>query len=302
MRFLKNFLKKSKYIRRSVRFFYRLKKKFKFILLDLNTIESVYSRECPTNQSMVDIFKGSWTTAFPDEYNIKGGEKRHYDPSIDWRVTWVNSILPGGIKGLSVLELGPFEAYNTRQLIQSGAKSVVAIEGNNLNFLKCLIVKEIMGMGSNARFLYGDIIAYLESNPGSFDIVWASGVLYHSVEPLKLLALISKVTDKVFIYSHYYDKDAIWANPFLADHYCPEKDITMEYDGYKAPLHYRFYNESKDNFYCGGVEDFSFWMEKKDILGFLDHLGFSEIKFRLDQLDNPHGPVICFLAEKTAYE
>jgi len=296
MKSIKKFLKKSRTIRQLARFYYRLKKRTGFISPHTTNIAPVYSRECPSNQAMADIFKGSWTSAFPDEYHVKAGETRHFDFAVDWRVDWVNSILPGGINKFSVLELGPFEGYNTWQMEKLGVKSVLSIEANNLNFLKCLVVKEIARL--NARFLYGDFIPYFENSTERFDMVWASGILYHSAEPLKLLESISRVSNKLFLYTHYYDEQAIQGNPFLSDFYNREKNITVETGGFKYLLHFRSYNEKKDSFFCGGIEDYSFWMEKKDILSFLNHLGFNEIKTRLDQLDNPHGPVLCLLAEK----
>jgi hypothetical protein len=296
MNYLKKQLKKIKFIRSSVRFFFKVKKRLHLASTEIGSIEPVYSRERPSNQTMVDILKGCWTSAFPDEYNAKAGKVRHFDFSLDWRVQWVDQVLPGGIKGLSVLELGAFEAYNTWHFEKLGARSVASIEGNNLNFLKCLIVKEITGL--NARFLYGDIIAFLESHSQKYDLLYASGVLYHSTEPLKLLNLMTMVTGKLFLYTHYYDENAINCNPFLSDSFYPDKDVEGEINGYKAKLHYKSYNEKKDITFCGGSEDFSFWMEKQNILEFLELQGFKIIKTRLDQLDNPHGPVLFIFAEK----
>lgn len=262
----------------------------------MNNIAPVYSRECPSNQTMADIFKGSWSSVFPDEYHVIAGDIKHFDSIIDWRVDWGNNILEGGLNGLSVLELGPFEAFNTWQLEKKGVKSLTAIEANNINYLKCLIVKEITGL--NARFLYGNFIPFLETCSEKFDVVWASGVLYHSTEPLRLLNAIANVTDKVFIYTHYYDESAIKANPFLYDFHNPANDIFTELDGRQIQLHYRSYNETKDSLFCGGIEAFSYWMEKKDILDCFHSFGFKNITIRLDQLDNPHGPVLCFLAQR----
>jgi hypothetical protein len=296
MKLLKKQLKKLKFIRSGTRFYFKIKKRLRLAPFDIGNIEPVYCRECPSNQTMANILKGSWTSAFPDEYNVKAGKIRHFDFSLDWRVEWVDKVLPAGIKGLSVLELGPFEAYNTWHFEKLGAKTVTSIEGNNLNFLKCLIVKEITGL--SARFLYGDIISYLENCSQQYDIVYASGVLYHSPKPLKLLKLMTKVTDKLFLYTHYYDETAINSNPFLSDSFYPAKDVERECSGYKARLHYKSYDESKDITFCGGNEDFSYWMEKKDILDFLRLQGFIVRETRLDQLDNPHGPALYFFAEK----
>ncbi len=219
-------------------------------------IEIAYCREIPSNQSMIDIFNGYWLSAFPEEYQINAGNIRHFDFAVDPRVQWAAGIIPGGIHDLTVLELGPFEAYNTWQLDKLGARSILSIESNNLNFLKCLIVKEITGLKAN--FLYGDFLKYLEQCTSSFDIVWASGVLYHQVEPLKLIGLIAKVTNKVFLHTHYYDKEVMARHPDIAANFIPTHDIVAEYLGYRATLHYRSYEkELAAQIFAGGSERYS---------------------------------------------
>jgi hypothetical protein len=296
MNLFKKYLKKLLVIRKITRFYFRAKKKLKLARSNMDSIRPVYSKKCPSNQTMVDIFKGGWASSFPDQYNIFAGQTKHFEFSVDPRVQWLDSDLAKGIKNLTVLELGPYEAYNTWQLEKLGAKSVVSVEGNNLNFLKCLIVKEITGL--KARFLYGDLILYLEHCKQQYDIVYASGVLYHSSQPLRLLELITRVTDKVFIYTHYFHQPTIDANPFLADFFCPSKDIFKQYEGEKVQLHYRSYSETKDISFCGGGEDYSYWLEKEVILDIFHRKGFNNIKIHLDQLDNPHCPALCFFAER----
>ena len=79
-------------------------------------------------------------------------------------------------------------------------------------YLKCLIVKEILGL-QRSRFLLGDFVSYLKESKESFDI---SGVLYHTRNPAELIHLCSKKTDKVIIWTHYYDKEVIENNPILS--------------------------------------------------------------------------------------
>src|SRR3989337_2909652 len=140
-----------------------MKSKFRFCRRSSRVtpiMETKYCKETPSNQTAIDIFQGAWLSAFPEEYQLNAGRIRHFDFSVEPRVKWAHSILPSGLNGRSILELGLFEAYNTWQMEQLGAKPVTAIEGNNLNYLKCLIVKEITRMKS--RFLFGDFIQYLE--------------------------------------------------------------------------------------------------------------------------------------------
>ncbi|WP_204313559.1 hypothetical protein, partial [Klebsiella michiganensis] len=66
---------------------------------------------------------------------VHAGEIRLYD---DARIAWLVSSV-GGLQGLDVLELGPLEASHTAMLLAAGAKSVLAIEANQLAFLRCLV-------------------------------------------------------------------------------------------------------------------------------------------------------------------
>lgn len=261
-----------------------------------------YCKEAPTNQTMVDILHGEWFSAFPDEYQVTAGGLKTFDFAVDTRVKWCNDILSNRVNGSTILELGPFEAYNTWQFEQLGAKSVLAIENNNINFIKCLIVKEITRMKS--RFLYGDFIPFLEKCAERFDIVWASGVLYHQTEPIKLLGLISKVTDRVFVHTHYYIDDIIKHYPYASD-FIPGRDSVENYGGFHARLHYRSYEREIKSImpqrraYSGGSEEFSYWMEKEDIFASLKHFGFDQFIMGVDDPANPMGPAMYFVAEKS---
>lgn len=262
-------------------------------------IKEIYCNQTPSNQTIVDIFKGEWYSSFPDQYEVEAGSISHFDFSVDPRVQWANEVLKNGLKSTRVLELGPYEAYNTWQLEKLGAK-IITIENNKISYLKCLIVKEITGL--NARFLHGDFIPYLEhcaKSEKSFGIVWASGVLYHQIEPLKLLELISKITPKVFIHTHYYDEDIITNNPDLKVYFDLKKNLVEKSSGFETELYYKSYRGSnKGAIFSGGSHDYSYWLRKEDIFAFLNYLGFIKITMEVDNSGHDNGPAMCFLAEK----
>jgi hypothetical protein len=265
---------------------------------DPRDLRPIFCREAPSNQAISDILQGIWYSEFPDEYQVKtGGLVRHFDFTVDGRVKWVHSVIPDGLRNRSILELGPFEAYNTWQMEKLGAKSIVAIESNNLNFLKCLLVKEITRL--QARFLYGDFEQYLQRCEDTYDLVWASGVLYHQTQPLQMIDLVGKVTSKVFVSTHYYH-DSIVSDRLKARHFMPERDSAVELRGLRVPLHYRSYRGGKQAVFSGGIEDFSYWITKDDMLEYFHRVGFSKITVRLDDPVATNGPVIQFLAEKEA--
>jgi len=283
-----------------------------------------YCEQAPSNQTIVDIFKDKWYSAFPDELGVVAGQVRHFDYRVEPRVKWAESVIPGGLKGRSVLELGPFEAYNTWMLDQFGASPILAIEANNLSYLKCLIVKELTGL--KARFLHGDFLQYLEKCADHYDIVWASGVLYHQMDPLRLLDLITSVTNRIFIHTHYYDETVMAAYPGIAAPFVKEKNVEKECDGYKAIHHYYSYRPpvpppetliqkgktlikkqigkvrerpfEKGGVFSGGPKEYSYWLEQKDIYGFLKKRGFVISALAIDHKTNPNGPAMVFYTER----
>jgi hypothetical protein len=68
-------------------------------------------------------------------------------------------------------------------LQRMNAKKIVSIEANTRAFLKCLCIKEIFNLDC-VKFKLGDFIQFLEKTNSKFDLVFASGVLYHMLEPI----------------------------------------------------------------------------------------------------------------------
>lgn len=264
--------------------------------MNITDLQPIYCEDGPSNQTIADILHGQWYSQFPEQYHVQAGQVRHFDFEVDPRVKWVNSILPGGIRGMSILELGPFEAYNTWQFEQLGAQRVVSIEANNINYLKCLLVKEITGL--KAKFLHGDFTKYLQSSDERFDIVWASGVLYHQTEPFEFLRLLGAFASKLYIMTHYYDAAIIEASEHLSGFMEPRNDKRFTYDGFTAPLHFRSYRHVKGAVFAGGISDYSYWIEKQDLMNYLARAGFDQIRVHLDHPQNPNGPAISLFAEK----
>jgi GT2 family glycosyltransferase/glycosyltransferase involved in cell wall biosynthesis len=259
-----------------------------------------YCAGAPSFQTALDIFKGAWKSALPPELGLRTGEQKgFYD---DARVHWVASLLPNNLRGRKILELGPFEAYDSRLFEQLGAESVLAVEGNSVNFLKCLLLKDALGL--KTRFVHGGFLKFFQSTNERFDLVWASGVLYHSEAPLELLAQIGAKTDKIFLWTHYYD-DSLLATSHRGEFF-PENNLTEIRFGESYLLHWRTYQleKLKDGLpllYGRGQLPYSFWMEREDIIRMLKAMGFQFIRIHEDKkLDDM--PVISLFAERPSHE
>jgi SAM-dependent methyltransferase len=213
----------------------------------------------------------------------------------DPRITWVVDHV-GGVDGFRILELGPLEAGHTAMLHDAGA-SVVAIESNTRAFLKCLVVKELLDL-KQAQFLLGDFVPYLEHTTERFELLLASGVLYHSPDPLGLLEAIGRVADRVAIWTHYFEPTVVNADPGKLRMFVPEP-VVVAWRDRQVTLHRRNYLESLQwTGFCGGPETSALWMERDDLLGVLADLGFEHITLQYDDHTNPNGACIMLCAER----
>ncbi len=147
----------------------------------------------------------------------------------------------------------------------------MAIEANSRAFLKCLCIKEIFKL-DRAEFKLGDFVSFLRSEKSKYDLVFASGVLYHMENPVDLLKLMSKVSDRIFLWTHYYDEKILSQNQSLSHKFLPvQKEnfegIALEYSiqSYKNALEW--------SGFCGGPKTISKWLTRDSILKLLRYLG-----------------------------
>lgn len=179
---------------------------------------------------------------------------------------------------------------------QAGASSIVSIEANPEAYLKCLIVKETVGL-ERTHFLCGDFIEYLRNSPPHFDAGLASGVLYHLVEPAELIGLLSKITARLYLWTHYYDANIIAADRNLASMFQGER--RSEYAGFRHRLfRYEYWGSFGARRFCGGSRPYAHWMTREDILRCLQHFGFSDIRTNFEAADHPDGPAFAVVAFK----
>lgn len=258
-----------------------------------NGILNGYADGHPSAQENINLISG-WNTAFPPEYKLIAGETTLYN---DNRILWAIEQY-GSLEEKRILELGPLEASHTYMFENENAAEIVAIEANKEAFLRCLIAKEIYRL-KKSHFLIGDFVKYLEETEEHFDIIVASGVLYHMKDPIRLLELICQKSDAIFLWTHYFDEDAMPQGDLRRVPFTDEV-VTKKFQDIDVKLHARsYYNAWKSDAFCGGPENIHFWMEKDQIIAIANRIGFSDVRISLDQSDHQNGPCcMMYLSKK----
>jgi SAM-dependent methyltransferase len=261
--------------------------------MSTGSILDAYVKSAPSPQHALDIFKGEWASLLPPPYDqLEAGKIPLFG---DPRAAWALSEM-GGCQGQRVLELGPLEGGHSYILEQYGAASVTSIEANTRAFLKCLIVKEVLGL-QRVRFLCGDFVSYLEQTSDQYDLIFAAGVLYHMRDPIGLIANLSKHTNRLYMWTHYYDETILQGRADLKTRYTVH--TPAETEGFQYTLHRQDYQHSLSVAgFCGGSAEFSHWIAKEDLLNALRHFGFRDIRTAHEMLDHPHGPCFDVVAMK----
>lgn len=257
-------------------------------------ILDAYVNSLPSKQNVLDLFDGEWSSELPGSIGLKTrpGTAGLFQ---DGRVSWAEQVL-GGFSGRSILELGPLEGGHSYMFQSAGANQVVAVEANSRAFMKCLCIKEVLNL-NKVQFLLGDFMQFLEANTSRFDIIFSSGVLYHMQDPVRLLDLVSRFTDKVYVWTHYHDGEVIGANAQLSHKFEPLK--VSEYNGFSYQSSVQSYKDSLNWVgFSGGPKTTSRWLTRDSILDALKHFGFTDVQINFEQPDHPNGPAFAFCAQR----
>jgi len=179
--------------------------------------------------------------------------------------------LSGGLNGMSVLELGPYEGYYSIALEAKGIKENLSIEANAANFLKCLVVKNHYDL-IKTRYMLGDLNCYLKESTKKYDFVLASGILYHLFDPYEALENIISKTDRIGICTTYY-------HPEIQGFKFTGNTREVNFPGLEPlNLHERF-NPRVIPGKKHGVENAAWMFEVDDLLHYLEYRGFENTVF-----------------------
>jgi SAM-dependent methyltransferase len=241
-----------------------------------------FEQRPPDHRNAIELFEGRWATDLSTLNPVwPGGTSALLTDSRPLKAARYLGSGRQRLDGMSVLELGPLEGAHTWQLEQLGAERIVAIEANTEAYLKCLIMKEVLGL-KRATFMLGDFSPYLAETDDRFDLIFCSGVLYHMEYPLRLIRDIARVAERCFVWTHYY------ANTHPTCSHRVSKPVAL--DGYSAPHFAAPYQDRMLPRFWGGNKSSSSWMARGDIIAAFRHFGFERVETLDDEPDHINGP------------
>ena len=114
----------------------------------------------------------------------------------------------GSLAGKRVLDVGCLEGGYTITFARLGAREAVGIDVRDSNLQRCRFLQEQLRV-PNVRFLKHDAKTISPETLGLFDIVYASGILYHLDDPVDFLRRTSEITaDFLLLDTHVADPHA----------------------------------------------------------------------------------------------
>lgn len=266
----------------------------RLLLNPLQVLKS-YATAAPSRQSVIDIFKGEWSSTFPASTGLiatPGGSKLFEDD----RITWLAELVRG-FDGKKILELGSLEAGHTYMMHERGAKSVTAIEANSRSYLKCLCVKELFDL-HRAHFLYGDAMAYTESCSERFDLCVASGILYHVRQPVEFLHSLSCTAPLLFLWTHYYDDAVIQARRDLRKRFGRPYEVVV--NGRTYAVAERKYGKGLHwAGFTGGSAQSALWLTRDSLFRALGDCGMTVEATNFDAPGHKNGPALALFARRS---
>lgn len=248
----------------------------------------------PIHQNGVDLFAGKWASDLGKVRSIIGTGTADLFAG-DPRPTMAAAALGDGtgrLDGMTVLELGPLEAGHSYQLEKLGAEYLLGVEANAEAYLKCLVVKEVLNLRT-CHFLLGDVEEFLKKTDKIFDMVFCSGILYHMQDPLSIIQEICRITDRCFVWSHYYNVEA-------GDKEGKRTRHPIERGGFAADYYELEYHNRQDGTFWGGNTDRRAWMTQDSILDSFKHFGLTHVEILQDTPSHPHGAAMSFAASRKA--
>lgn len=194
----------------------------------------------------------------------------------DTRLELVLEACGGSLEGRSMVDLGCLEGGFTLAFAQRSASRSVGIEAREVSVGRCELARDLLGL-DRAEFICGDIKDELAAL-GTFDVVFAAGILYHVGDPATMLASMrSACTSVALIDTHVAAEDA-------ATHDCSPL-VTVELAGrsYRGRM-FGEYDAGLDEagreelLWAAWSDDAAFWPLEDDLVAMIRDAGFASVE------------------------
>ncbi|MBZ5627863.1 MAG: hypothetical protein LAO06_03260 [Acidobacteriia bacterium] len=187
------------------------------------------------------------------------------------------------LQGKRVLEFGPLDAFQTAGLVHLGAK-VDCIEARPNNAIKTRSAAEAFGWP--VRIFLDDFHNADASKYGRYDLAFAHGVYYHSIEPFVFLENLASLADNIFVGGYC-------ADGWPADD--SETEVRLEHEG----ATYRAHPYVEAHSYDAGVNAYGYFFHSDDLAQFFRRKGYAiDVISRLPPTD-ASGVYFRFLATRS---
>jgi SAM-dependent methyltransferase len=167
----------------------------------------------PFTAHRVELAPGVWTMPH-------GGD----DPSRAASTAVVLDQMRGGLEGKRVLDLGCLEGGYAVTFARRGAREVVGVEIRDANLERCRFLAQRLGL-ANVHFVKADVRAISRDELRAFDVVFASGILYHLDDPFDFLLRCSELTTDTLVLDTHIASLHSWG------HRCSPELVTREWHG-----------------------------------------------------------------------
>lgn len=192
----------------------------------------------------------------------------------------LNDVFPLAEK--RVIEFGPLEGCLTAGLVKLGVKSLTCIEARPENAIKTLVACYSFGW-KHVELVMDDFHNVNHLKYGTYDLVFAHGVYYHSLAPFLFLENLCSLSENIFI------------GGFCATDELPEGDYEqLEYSGqkYRAKIH------KEVDYFTSGVNPIGYFFHKEDLMKFFKERNYEVIVISDEDAEIAAGNYLRFLACK----
>lgn len=193
------------------------------------------------------------------------------------------------LEGVSAIDLGSNEGYNSFDLKEHGCSTVLGVEGRE-KYLK-IAEKERIQLGySDVSFKNLDVRKIDQLLKRKFDLCLCSGLLYHLQNPIDFLCRLRKICEVLALETHIAPE---WYSYFLAGTKyrgnLDRKKSTIEFAGVQLTGRYNNFPSEVDMGQTSGSLETSqtFWLDKESLKKGLELAGFSIRAFYFST--NPRG-------------